>query len=541
MRQRLSFLVFFAILSLAHSAFGSGLDAKIDTVFYSNIQNFLFSPIQMSDYNFLGTGARARGMGGAFFAVSNDPTAASWNPAGLSLMDKAQMDLSFSSYMDQGERTTSGLNFNLSDTQKPEYTKNRVSSAGVVIPFKLGEKEVVGSVLYQVLSDIYQENSYTLINDSLRTNQGFYVKNQQDVLREKVTGSLDVINLALGAKVYGSFSLGLGVNVYFGGFTNNVDLDYSRSGVFGADIDARIDTFISGADTTMDTTVTAVNTYLNYHPTIESEYSGFNFTVGGLYQIDKLNLAAVVRTPFTLKEKNDFQFLADEWERGIVSKSGILSTTTEGEADREWKIPFMAGFGASYQVSSLTLAADVEQRNYSKSEVTYHQKVLDPLSNKMTEDLGWRNLTQFRIGGEYVFHTGPVDIPIRAGFRNDPQLFTDQYDSLDVFLEEYLYYIAGLDTLWPQYIKSKPGADVGSWVNGNVFSLGTGISWRQIKFDVTFEFANYDDVQRKVFTEIVAYDPAENRIERITFGPKEFSQKISTKYNRIMVSFTGFF
>ena len=123
MRQRLSFLVFLAILSLAQAAFGSGLDAKIDTVFYSNIQNFLFSPIQMSDYNFLGAGARARGMGGAFFAVSNDPTAASWNPAGLSLMDKAQMDLSFNSYMDQGERTTSGLNFNLSDTQKPEYTR----------------------------------------------------------------------------------------------------------------------------------------------------------------------------------------------------------------------------------------------------------------------------------------------------------------------------------------------------------------------------------------------------------------------------------
>ncbi len=533
MRQKLSFLITFVMILFAGSAFGFGPEVKIDTVFYGSIQNFFFSPVQLTDYNFLGAGARARSMGGAFFGVSDDPTAASWNPAGLSLLDKAQMDLSFNSYMDRGERTTSGLNLSL--TEEPKYDKNRVSSASVVIPFKIRDRELVGSVLYQVISDIYQETKHFLDTDSLRTNQGFFIKDQRAVLEEKVTGSLDVATLALGGKLFGSFSLGAAVNIYGGGFDTDVSFIYPK--YFSPDIDARIET----TDTGIDTVVTAVNVYLDFHPSIKSDYSGFNFTVGGMYQIDKLNLAAVVKTPFTLREKNDFRISVDYWERGVIYESGILTTTTEGEADREWKIPVMLGFGASYQLPSLTLAADVEFRTYSGSEVTYHKKAFDPLSAEVTDNLGWRDLTQFRIGAEYVIHTKLGDIPIRAGFRNDPKLFTNLYDSMEVFVEEYIFSLAPDTITYPQYVKSKPGVGVGDWVNGTVFSFGTGIAWSYIKFDVAFEFARYDEVQQNVSTQIVAFDRGFRRIDWTLFGPKEFSQKISNKYNRLMVSFTGFF
>ena len=538
MRQMLSFLVIFVMIISAGSAFGFGLEAKIDTIFYSAAQNFFFSPMQMSDYNFLGTGARARAMGGAFFAVSDDPTAASWNPAGLALLDKAQMDLSFNSYMDRGETMTSGLNLSLSE--KPEYNKNRVSSAGVVIPFKIGDKELVGSVLYQVISEIHQESKYVLVSDSLPTVLGFFIKDWQDILEEKVTGHLNAVTLSVGGKVIGLLSLGFGINIYGGGFKSEASLFYPSSDL--TDIWAYIDTIIA-ADTTIDTLVLAVNRYAHFHPTIESDYSGFNFTIGSMYQIEKLKFAAVVKTPFILKEKNDARLLLDYCTGGWceVSEHSRLSTTTEGEFDREWRIPIMVGFGASYQLPSLTLAADLEFRNYSKSEVTYHEKTLVPLSEKVTADLDWRDLTQFRIGGEYMVHTKLGDIPLRAGFRNDPQLFTDQYDSMEVFMEVHEKNVPGRNPLWPEYIKAKPGVEVGSWVNGNVFSFGTGIAWSQIKFDITFEFASYDEVQRKVFTEIAAFDPGERRISYVLWEPKEFFQKISNKYNRIMVSFTGFF
>lgn len=534
MKQMLSFLVIFVMIFSAGSAFAFGPEAKNDTTAYATVQNFFFSPMQLSDYNFLGAGARARAMGGAFFAVSNDPTAASWNPAGLALLDKSQMDISFSSFMSRPEHTTtlksSVLDFGFSS--KPEYDKNQLSSASVVIPFKIRNKELVGSVLYQVLSDIYQESEYILINDTLETNlsesEGIYIENWKSVLNEKITGRLNAVTLALGTRVFESLSLGVGANIYAGGFDSDVNLFYPK----GYRQDIIIDP-ING-----DTTV---NLYEQFHPTISTDYSGFNFTVGGMYEIDKLKMAAVVKTPFTLKEKNDVKLLVDYVQGGVLVDDKTRDLSPWFNTDRKWKIPMMIGFGTSYQLNDLTLAADVEFRNYSKAELTYREDLANPSSAKITTSLDWRDLTQFRIGGEYVVHTKLGDIPIRAGFRNDPKLFTDLHDSMEVYMEEHIRTIGEEDLLIPSYIKSKSGKETGSWVNGNVFSFGTGIAWSQIKLDVTFEFGKSDDVQQKALTKIVAFDRGEKRIKYILYDPKEFSRKESDKYSRIMLGFTGFF
>ncbi|MCJ7577040.1 MAG: outer membrane protein transport protein [candidate division Zixibacteria bacterium] len=540
MRRKLSFsagsrfagLVLFVVIFSAGSVFGFGLEAETDTITFATIQNFFFSPIQISDYNFLGGGARARAMGGAFFAVSNDPTAASWNPAGLSLLNKAQMDLSFSSFMSRPEHTatlkSSILDFGFSN--KPKYDKNQISSIGIVIPFKKWNKEMAVSALYQVLSDIYQENEYALINDTLQTNQEIPITNWKSMLTEKITGRLSAITLALGAKTFGSLSLGLGVNIYAGGFNSDVNLFYPK----GYYQDITIDTL------TGDTTV---NLYEKFHPSIKTDYSGFNFTFGGMYQIDKLKLAAVVKTPFTLKEDNDVKLLVDYVEGGVLVNTKTIALSPMFKTDRKWKMPVMIGFGSSYQLKDLTLAGDVEFRNYSKSKLTYRDNLANPTGAEITTSLDWRNLTQFRIGGEYWVHTKYGNIPIRAGFRNDPKLFTNSYDSMTVYMEEHIHQIGEETFLWPTYLKSKPGTETGSWVNGNVFSFGTGIAWSQIKFDITFEFAKYDEVQQQVFTEIVAFNRGFKKIDYEVIRPnlKEFSQKTSNKYNRIMVSFTGFF
>jgi long-subunit fatty acid transport protein len=544
MRRKLSFslgsrlagLVIFVMIFSASSVFGFGTEVKLDSTFYHTIQNFFFSPMQMTDYNFLGGGARARAMGGAFFAVSNDPTAASWNPAGLSLLDKAQMDLSFSSFMSRPEHTatlkSSVLNFGFSN--KPKYDKNQISSVSIVIPFKMRNKKMVGSVSYQVLSDIYQENEYVLINDSLETNlstKGIYIENWKSILSEKITGKLSAISLALGAKTFGSLSLGLGVNIYGGGFNSDVNLFYPK----GYYQDITIDTL------TGDTTV---NLYEKFHPSIKTDYSGFNFTFGGMYQIDKLKLAAVMKTPFTLKEDNDVKLLVDYVEGGVLVDARTIALSPMFKTDRKWKMPLMIGFGSSYKLKDLTLAGDVEFRSYSKSKLTYRDNLANPSGENITTSLDWRDLTQFRIGGEYLVHTKYGSIPIRAGFRNDPKLFTNLHDSMEVYMEEHEYHVGVETYLLPTYIKSKPGKEVGSWINGNVFSFGTGIAWSQIKFDITLEFAKYDEAQQRVFTEIVAFDRGNKRIDYILYEPngrKEFSRKESYKYNRIMVSFTGFF
>jgi hypothetical protein len=54
-----------------------------------------------ADFLNIGVGARAAGLGGAFTALADDPTAGYWNPAGLSSIDKLQLSIShFAWYQD---------------------------------------------------------------------------------------------------------------------------------------------------------------------------------------------------------------------------------------------------------------------------------------------------------------------------------------------------------------------------------------------------------------------------------------------------------
>jgi long-subunit fatty acid transport protein len=523
MSSKLSGLVIVVLLLVPVSALGGqqfGQRVEADTIEFFTIQDFFLSPWQLTDHNFMGGGARAAGMGGAFLAVSNDPTAASWNPAGLPQLEKSQMNLTFTSTKHRTDYTSSAVSWDYSYSDELDHDLSAVSFASVVIPFKLGEKEVVGSVLYHRLADIYQENRYHTTWDDVIVSPGDTVDNYLlPPVDEKVTGRLDEIVVSLGTKVYKSLSFGAGVNVYAGNFTSDVDYLLPLSD-YGLD-------------------PSGLNGF-RFHPHIESDYSGFNFTFGAMYMINELRLAGVVKTPFTLKEDNDVQLLADLLELGIVDDAVSRSISPLFDTEREWKMPSMIGFGTSYQIGSLTLAADVEFRNYSKAELTIRENLANPVGDKVTTSLGWRNTTQFRVGGEYTLDTKLGSIPLRFGFRNDPQLFKTQLDSSEVFIRVDRRYIGGMESYLPTHVQSNYGTETGSWVNGNVLSFGTGIGWSQIRFDATYEYARYDDVERMVSTSFKVFD-RENRVFPETWFEDAFSSKKTYDYSRIMISFTGFF
>jgi len=537
MRSKLSGLVMLVCLLIYVPAFGEinfGPDVETDTSEYFTIMDYFLSPNQLLDYNFMGGGARARAMGGAFLALSDDPTAASWNPAGLIQLDKAQMNLSFSSYMRRTNYTTS-LGSRLIHGDELKYDENSVSFASVVIPFRVREKELVGGILYQRLVDMYQEKRYYLEFDSVYTYSGFQYNVLSRPIDDRTTGKLDVVNLSLSTKIINPLSIGAGVNIYTGKFTSRsymfVPLD--EYGVYLPDEPGESDG-------------------LRFYPEIRTKYSGFNFTVGLMYMLEKLRLAAVARTPFVLHEDNDVKLYTDRVIGDVVLTSSFLLSPFF-EAEREWDMPTMLGLGASYEVNKLTLAADLEFRNYSKTEVTYKRNIADPATDDVTtggyltdswwvkegrqppsvRSLEWRNLTQFRVGAEYVVSTGIGSFPVRVGFRNDPQLYTTKQDSSWVYLRED---IEGDNV----FLQSKRGVEKGDWVDGRVFSFGTGVAWSQVKLDLTYEYATYDDVERRVITGVIPYNPG----ERANLDPqttREFSQQEGNKYSRIMVSFTGYF
>ena len=70
-----------------------------------------------SSFNPVGSGARALGMGGAFIAVADDATSASWNPGGLVQLETPEVALVLA-HVDRTEDLDFGTNPEASGSQQ---------------------------------------------------------------------------------------------------------------------------------------------------------------------------------------------------------------------------------------------------------------------------------------------------------------------------------------------------------------------------------------------------------------------------------------
>ena len=109
------------------------------------------------NWNFLGMGARARGMGGAFLGVSDDGSAGTWNPAGLILNEGVFITANYSySRVNLGLDNTPLGPTNLGTRDRSaDGTLSALSSAAFVAPLTLREHEFFLTAYYHRVQDIY--------------------------------------------------------------------------------------------------------------------------------------------------------------------------------------------------------------------------------------------------------------------------------------------------------------------------------------------------------------------------------------------------
>jgi long-subunit fatty acid transport protein len=494
----------------------------------------------IKDMNFLGGGARALGMGGAYFGISDEPSAALWNPAGLTQISKPQTDFSFYFYRPEIKYSTAletssdsvyGRPYSFpGETYSEKYneTKSKLPFASVAIPFKISQQQFVGGVSFQRVSEIYDNHILKIIDFKTEGSLGHLdsVPYLTDRV-ENLFGSLNAISLSLAGKVIQGFSLGATLNIYGGNYTYNA-YQYVQLGR---------DSIPGYPD---DTTKSGNDSLLYLHPLIKADFSGVSINLGAMYEWQKLRIGAVAKLPYTLKEKQDVQYLADiiydhppaaYYSDALREYPFALLFT-----DRKWKIPFFYGLGASYQpIQNLTLAADIEFRDFSKIKLSYQATPFltdttdtvpyDPNTPFKEVKMGdWQKTTQFRIGGEYVINTKYGNIPLRAGYRNDPKYFTESENDT---------------TYINRFARQVNKKGTGKKINGNVFSFGTGIAWKQISLDVCFELAKYENkTSGEVGSQYRDY-PAVPDVNRFLLKPFERTEKFQDR--KIIFQFTGFF
>ncbi len=104
----------------------------------------------------VGSGARALGLAGAFTAIADDATAASWNPAGLIQLERPEISAVGLFSVDCRHLSPDNPDFSIDDSRSESGELNYASA---VLPFGLFEKNFVASLNFQQVFDFAQSFS----------------------------------------------------------------------------------------------------------------------------------------------------------------------------------------------------------------------------------------------------------------------------------------------------------------------------------------------------------------------------------------------
>jgi len=100
-----------------------------------------------------GSGARALGVAGAFTAIADDATAASWNPAGLTQLERPELSFVYRLKHDQLSHWSGNSDYHVGEDN---YENNALNYLSAVLPLRLFEHTAVFSLNYQEVYDFSQ-------------------------------------------------------------------------------------------------------------------------------------------------------------------------------------------------------------------------------------------------------------------------------------------------------------------------------------------------------------------------------------------------
>lgn len=377
-----------------------------------------------SSPNPVGSGARAIGMGGAFIAIADDATAASWNPGGLIQLEKPEVSI-VGGYYHREEEFSSSASPEIDNTGKVDESNLNYFSAAY--PFRVFDSNAVASINYQRLYEFEREFDYRLDFSSL----GVDLRQDKSFDQDGFVGAL---GLASAIQITPSLSIGVTLNIWTDEllWDNGWDENYSELGV-GTQ---------GGVPVTIDTKIT--DQY--------SRFRGENANIGLLWDINELlTLGVVLKTSFTATLRHEFTYNSTS-TFGAPVNTEISSQQSISEVV-ELRMPASFGIGLAFRVSdTLTYSFDLYYTEWSEYRLTDGQgNKFNPVDGLPKDQSDVKDTTQVRLGVEYLFIGEKTVVPLRAGIFYDPE---PSHDDVKDFY--------GL-------------------------TIGSGVAYKQIIFDITYQ------------------------------------------------------
>ena len=389
----------------------------------------------------VGSGARALGQGGAFIAVADDATASSWNPGGLTQLERPEFSLvgSFLSELQDFNPGSTGLSLG-----NEGISWSDLNYASVAYPFKVYGKNLVAALNYQQKYDFHTHFDF---------NQTVAATGNNISTDFKSKGSVGALTPAISLQVIPKLSLGIAVNYYTDEFFGN----YAWRETYQ----------IRSKDTSSVKSFDGAETFKNFQ--------AVNVTAGMLMDVwereDKhLTFGAVFNSPYTANVDHVMDFVSVITNK---TETNVFSNHSREHLKVDYPESIGAGLGFRYN-DALSFSVDMIWTDWS----TFQQ---ENDRGEKTRPLGGVGLNRkiddtyaVKFGTEYLLFREKMIIPIRGGLFYDPRPSLD--DPTDVYGfsvgSGITFKRVSIDGAYQfRWANNVDGEDFGSALNGTHFDL----------------------------------------------------------------------
>ena len=387
-----------------------------------------------SSPNPVGSGARAMGQGNAFIAVADDATAASWNPGGLTRLERPEFSFALDA-LARDESLCSKSHPESNTTDDLELAD--FNYASVVVPVYWGRPMVLSlSYIKQYSFDKSALFPYAL--DVAGTDLALVHELEQE-------GAFAAITPAFAIRATPRLSLGIAANFWDHGLTQSSSYhstersDGTLSVVFPFPIGRLQSRFIH---------------------VVEHEYEvthGCSLALGAFFRATRhWTLGAVAKPPFDLT----LEHTSLDWYNQFGPAGGTPGPQINRARRRATlRFPWILGAGAAWRPADpLTLSLDATWTQWSEYAFEENGRDTNPLTGQAVSQSELDDTFTCRFGAEYLLIGEKYIVPLRCGTSYDPAPGVDETD--------HFY----------------------------TFSLGTGFQTGRWNLDVAYEFRWGNDV-----------------------------------------------
>jgi long-subunit fatty acid transport protein len=358
-------------------------------MFFTSAYGQELQRIEASSWNPVGSGARALGMGGAFIAVADDATAASWNPGGLIQLESPEVSI-VGAYFYRNEDNYFGKSPESNGQQDFDFAGINYLSAAY--PFNWGGRNMIFALNYQNLYDFTRHWKFSQQQ----------ISGTVDIWQDtdyKAEGSLGAIGLAYSIQVSPAFSLGLTLNFWSDSLYDN-SWEQRRN--------------ISGTGSSLAGPVTSIESSIDKY-----SFSGINANIGFLWNATgRLTIGGVFKAPF----RADLEHQSTSYTYLQIGAAAPAITNDHYVEDLKVDMPMSYGLGIAYRFSdSFTMSLDVYRTEWDDFALyTPDGEKRSPVTWELLATADIQPTTQVHTGAEYLFIRDKYVIPFRAGVFIDP-------------------------------------------------------------------------------------------------------------------------